>query len=190
MKFVESPIRNCFELEFIPYADDRGAFVKTFQCELFAHNAIEHYCSELYYSLSHQGVLRGFHFQIPPQDHAKLVFCVSGQIIDAVIDLRKGSPTFGHYVLFDLSSDKGNGVYIPSGLAHGFLTVSKQAIVVNNTSTVFSPAHERIIRWDTAGIPWPVTNPIVSTKDKAGIELSSFLEQSPFQYEGGPNNNG
>ena len=161
--------------------DRRGRFIKTFHKDIFKENNLEVNFAEEYYSFSHNNVLRGLHFQIPPKHHTKLVYCVSGEVIDVVADIRKGSPTYGKYELFHLSSKKGNMIYIPSGLAHGFYVLSKNAILVCKATAVYSPEHDSGICWDSLGIPLPNMNPIVSEKDMRLPDLSQF--QNPFIYK-------
>ena len=82
---------------------------------------------EDYYSKSLKGVIRGLHFQLPPQEHSKIVYCVNGSVFDVVVDLRVGSPTFGKYETFNLNSNDANMIYIPKGLAHGFCSLSESS---------------------------------------------------------------
>lgn len=138
---------------------------------------------EEYYSVSHKNVLRGMHFQSPPKEHTKLVYCVFGEVIDAVVDLRIGSPAYGKFELFDLSAEKANIIYISPGLAHGFYVVSEKAILLYKVSTMYSPEYDTGIHWNSVSIPWPNKTPIVSQRDD---KLSPFLEfRSPFFYAKG-----
>ncbi|MCG8365687.1 MAG: dTDP-4-dehydrorhamnose 3,5-epimerase [Pseudanabaenales cyanobacterium] len=180
MQVNETKIPDCYEISLNVFKDQRGRFVKTFHQDLFRSHLLETDFAEAYYSISQQNVLRGLHFQRPPKDHTKIVHCAQGEIIDAVVDLRVGSPTYGQVETFHLSDEKGNLAYIPSGLAHGFYIVSETAIVMYQVSTVYAPEHEGGIRWDSADIPWPSSNPIVSEKDKGWQSLSEFV--SPFTY--------
>ena len=177
-------IPGCYEIEPFMFTDERGIFVKVFHQDTFAENGLETHFAEEYYSISHQRVLRGLHFQIPPRHHTKLVYCISGNVIDAVVDLRLGSPTYGKYETFELSSEEANMIYIPPGLAHGFYVVSPSAIVVYKVSTVYSPEHDSGIRWDSIGIPWPDRHPVTSSRDNELLAFSDF--SSPFRYHGIP----
>lgn len=181
LQVKKTKLAGCFEIIPNPFCDDRGRLLKTFHQELFGQNNLQTHFAEQYVSHSFKGVLRGLHFQVPPFQHVKLVYCVYGHIRDAVVDLRAGSPAYGEYALFDLRAETGNMVYVPAGLAHGFYVVSEQAIVVNNASTIYSPAHESGIRWDSAGIPWGDEHPRLSAKDKELPPLSAFA--SPFTYQ-------
>lgn len=181
MKVKNTKLKDCFEIIPNTFTDERGIFIKTFHYDSFKENGLETNFVEQYYSVSHQGVLRGLHFQNPPKHHVKLVFCLSGQVIDAVVDLRIGSPTYGQFEMFDLSAEKKNMIYIPAGMAHGFYVISKSAIVVNNLSTVYSAEHDAGIKWNSVGIPWPDSSPILSQKDRKLPPISGFPNQ--FLYK-------
>jgi dTDP-4-dehydrorhamnose 3,5-epimerase len=102
-------------------------------------------------------------------------------VLDAVVDLRVGSPTYGQYALFELSAAKANSIYIPKGMAHGFCALSAQAIMVYKVSSVYSPVHDAGVRWDSAGISWPTTEAVLSARDESFPPLDKFV--SPFSYE-------
>jgi len=175
----QSEIEGCFELQFKAVDDERGRFVKVFQDQVFSEHGLVSNFPEEYYSVSQRNVIRGMHFQLPPMDHVKVVYCVEGEVIDAVVDLRLDSPTFGQYTLFELSSVKANAIYIPKGMAHGFCVRSEQAIMVYKVSTVYSPEHDAGILWDSAGIKWGITSPILSERDQRFPTLDVF--ESPFK---------
>ncbi|WP_017719593.1 dTDP-4-dehydrorhamnose 3,5-epimerase [Kamptonema formosum] len=180
MQIRETKIPGCYEITPDVFKDERGSFVKTFHQDIFKTHQLETKFAEEYYSVSHRNVLRGLHFQLPPEAHTKMVYCVQGQVIDAVVDLRVGSPTFGQFALFDLSAEKANTLYIPPGVAHGFYVTGETAIMMYKVSTVYSPEHDTGIHWDSVGIPWPCTEPIVSKRDSSFAALSEF--KSPFIY--------
>jgi len=173
-----SKLTGCFEIQPKVFDDARGRFVKVFHEKLFAEQGLETNFAEEYYSVSHKNVVRGLHFQLPPMDHVKMVYCVQGEVMDAVVDLRLGSPTYGQYALFHLSAAKANSIYIPKGMAHGFCTLSEQAIMVYKVSTIYSPAHDAGILWNSVGITWPISLPILSARDQSFPALADF--QAPF----------
>lgn len=176
-------IGGCFELIPRIIQDARGAFVKIFHQTTFAQCGLADHFAEQYFSLSHSRVLRGLHFQKPPHDHDKVVYCVSGSVLDAVVDLRTDSPTYGKFALLELTAERGNGIYVPAGLAHGFYVLSDTAIVTCKTTTVYAPEHDAGIKWDSASIPWPDRSPIVSERDAQLGPLAEFV--SPFQCKPG-----
>ncbi len=168
MDLKPTKIQGCFELDFSPRSDSRGRFVKTFHIEEFQSKGLETGFVEQYYSTSHPGVLRGLHFQLPPHDHAKVVFAVTGEVFDVV----------------RLSAVRGNGVYIPRGVAHGFCVLGESpATLVYNVTSIHSPESDCGVRWDSADIPWPVTSPVISDRDRTFAALADFA--SPFQYQQG-----
>ena len=160
--------------------DERGFFVKIFHEIIFRDHGLSSVIRESYYSTSVRGVLRGLHFQLPPEDHEKLVCCMAGHIVDAVVDLRHGSPTYGCHEVFELSANAPDCLYVPRGFAHGFFVRSETATVLYNVSTPYSPELDAGIRWDSAGIAWPEASPILSSRDKSFPPLSEF--NSPFQF--------
>ncbi|UTG92333.1 dTDP-4-dehydrorhamnose 3,5-epimerase [Geobacter sulfurreducens] len=178
MEIRETAIPGCYEIIPKVFRDERGSFVKTFHHDTFAEHGLATDWKEEFYSISRKGVLRGLHFQLPPHDHAKLVYCTDGEVFDAVVDLRKESPTFGCCTTKELKSSTGNMLYIPSGLAHGFYVLSSSATLVYKTSSIHAPSHDTGIRWNSAGIPWPDNTPIVSERDR---NLAPFeVVASPF----------
>jgi len=114
---AETDIPGCFELFPRKMDDMRGCFVKTYHHSAFEAHGLETDWCEDYYSVSHKRVLRGLHFQLPPHDHAKLVYCTVGSVLDAVLDMRIGSPAYGCHSLREVSAEKANMIYIPKGVA-------------------------------------------------------------------------
>lgn len=184
MNVLESTVPGCFEIQPDVLKDERGTFVKTFHRDIFDKFGLTTNFAEEYYSCSKRGVLRGFHFQLPPHDHVKIVYCVSGTIMDAIIDLRKGSPTYGKHAVFELSGERSNALYLEKGIAHAFYVKSDFAIVMYKVTTVYAPKHDAGILWNSAGVPWPDNMPVLSKRDKSFPSLSQF--KSPFIY---PNRN-
>ncbi|HZG86173.1 dTDP-4-dehydrorhamnose 3,5-epimerase [Paenibacillus sp.] len=171
---------GCYEMIPRVLSDQRGKFIKTFHSIAFSTLGLDFQSQEEYYSVSHKNVIRGLHFQIPPMDHKKIVYCVSGEVLDVVVDLRVGSPTYGQFQMFELNEAKANMIYIPSGLAHGFLTLSESAILLYKVTSVYSPEHDGGIHWNSIGIPWGVDRPIISDRDKSFPSLVDF--ESPFTF--------
>ncbi|MBP0015936.1 MAG: dTDP-4-dehydrorhamnose 3,5-epimerase family protein [Cyanobacteria bacterium SBLK] len=174
----ETSIQGCYEIQPKIKKDERGSFVKTFNQDNFAELNLEISFAEEYYSVSKKNVLRGLHFQIPPHDHVKIVYCALGEIQDVVVDLRIDSPSYGRYEVFTLSSELANMAYLAKGTAHGFLTRSELAIVMYKVTTIYAPAFDRGILWNSLDIPWQEKNPILSERDRSFPPLGDF--QSPF----------
>jgi dTDP-4-dehydrorhamnose 3,5-epimerase len=181
MEVKPTLLSGCYEIQPKRLDDQRGCFVKIFHQELFAKRGLVTNFAEEYYSVSKQGVLRGLHFQLPPHEHTKLVYCVDGQVLDAVVDIRRGSPTYGQFVTFDLNAKQANMIYITPGLAHGFYVISESATLIYKVTTVYAPRHDTGIRWDSLGIPWPTQQPLISERDSQLPTLSNF--ENPFVFE-------
>ncbi|MCB0460429.1 MAG: dTDP-4-dehydrorhamnose 3,5-epimerase [Flavobacteriaceae bacterium] len=175
MEVIKTPIEGCYELQPKIFADQRGRLVKTFHDEIFAKNGLDVDFKEEYYSTSKKGVLRGLHFQLPPHDHVKCVTCLHGKIFDVVVDLRKNSKTYKQYYSLILDSEKGNMLYVPKGLAHGFYVLSDEAIFLNRSNVVYKVESDFAIRWNSCNIEWPNNNPIVSDKDMNCITFEEFI---------------
>jgi dTDP-4-dehydrorhamnose 3,5-epimerase len=119
-------------------------------------------------SRSHNGVLRGLHYQLPPRSQGKLIRVIRGAVCDIVVDLRRSSQTFGEWHAFDLSESNSAQLWVPPGFAHGFMALSDPTDVIYKVTEYYSPEHDRSIRWDDPdiGIEWPLDgNPILSDKD-------------------------
>jgi dTDP-4-dehydrorhamnose 3,5-epimerase len=160
------------------FKDARGSFVKTFHAGWFREQGMDFEPCEEFFSTSAKNVLRGMHFQLPPAAHAKLVYCIAGRALDVVLDIRKNSSTFGCCHAREINDRNREIVFIPVGFAHGFLALEDGATMVYQTSTVHSPAQDAGIVWNSFGFGWPVTNPVVSDRDRTFPALKDF--QSPF----------
>jgi len=149
------------------FPDDRGFFLESFKESIFAINKINTKFVQDNFSHSKVGVLRGLHYQKNPKAQAKLVTAFGGEIFDVVVDIRKGSPTYGRWIGEILSDKNHNLLYIPEGFAHGFCVLSKTADVLYKVNQEYSPTHEMGIVWNDPdiGIIWPIDKPILLEKD-------------------------
>lgn len=173
-KLKETPLSGCFEIEPLRHHDDRGVFTKVFHADEFKKMGLQTEFKEQYFSSSKKGVLRGLHYQRPPMDHSKLVYCTEGCVFDVVVDLRKSEATFGKFFSLKLDASKANILFIPKGLAHGFMVESPSATLVYNVSRVYSPEHDSGILWSSLGISWPEKDPIISQRDRSFSPFSDF----------------
>ena len=164
------------------YGDDRGVFFEVYKHSDFVRSGIPDHFVQDNFSRSIRGVLRGLHYQLDPMAQGKLVRCVSGRIFDVAVDIRKGSPTFGRWEAQELSRENGLMLFIPAGFAHGFLTLSDTAEVLYKCTAEYSPAHDRGIIWNDpeVSIPWAVTDPLLSDKDKVHPRLRDA--ENNFRY--------
>lgn len=171
------------------FADERGWFSETYRMDRLAALGIAESFVQDNQSLSRAaGTLRGIHFQVPPHAQAKLVRCLSGRILDVVVDLRRGSPTFARWLAVELSAENGRQLYIPVGFGHALLTLERDTQVSYKVSDYYAPECDRGIRWNdpALAIDWPFDGSalVLSPKDAALPLLEEF--DSPFAYDGDP----
>jgi dTDP-4-dehydrorhamnose 3,5-epimerase len=157
------------------FGDSRGFFYESWQRREFAAAGIAVDFVQDNHSRSAAHTLRGLHYQLE-QSQGKLVRVVAGAVFDVAVDLRRSSPTFGHWVGVELSADNHLQLWIPQGFAHGFLVLTPTADFSYKCTDYYAPAHERCLRWDDPelAIAWPLsanTDPILSTKDAVGLSL-------------------
>lgn len=172
------PLSNARLLELPAFPDERGLFIKTFHETTLAEAGIHFKLKESYFSLSNKNVIRGMHFQLPPHQHAKIVFCPKGAILDVIVDLRKASPTFGQFHAEELSETNHRAYYIPEGFAHGFKALSDDAMTFYLVSSEYHRESDTGIRWDSFGFDWNCAEAIISERDRSFPALKDF--QSPF----------
>lgn len=177
-KLIPSVIPDCYEIEFMKLNDNRGSFIKTYHSELYKELQIDIPLREEYFTYSHKNVFRGLHFQTPPKAIDKLVYCVSGHVKDYVVDIRKNSSTYGHYVCFDLKGEKPSAVFVPKGFAHGFYVLSDNALMQYKVSDVFNKECDAGISYKTFDFAKDIVNPVLSERDTQFVTLSEF--SSPF----------
>jgi dTDP-4-dehydrorhamnose 3,5-epimerase len=180
MNLVPTKIEGVFIVEPKVFRDERGVFVKTFNKEQFEEHGLSVDFTESYYSISNKNVMRGMHIQLPPKDHSKLVFVTRGAVLDVVLDIRKGSPTYGQYEVTELSERNNKMVYMPPGCAHGFLSLEDNSCTTYLQTATYSPEHDTGIKIDSFGMQWNVENPVLSKRDQGFLPLTEF--NSPFIY--------
>ena len=178
MKAISFTIPGLILLEPKVFCDGRGYFFESFNQKTFeeAIGLSPRFVQENH-SKSIKGVLRGLHYQLPPKAQGKLVRVIHGEIFDAVVDIRKDSPTFGQWLSEVLTDHNKKQLWIPPGFAHGFLTLSETAEVLYKATDFYSPEYERCIAWNDPkiGIAWPLqSKPILSGKDQRGLLLDKF----------------
>lgn len=178
MEKIPVPLEGAFLVKPPLFTDARGNFVKTFHRGVFQNFGVEPVFAEEFYSTSVKGVVRGMHFQTPPADHAKYVFCLTGAVRDVILDLRRASPTFGQHFSVELSAENRLGFYIPSGFAHGFLSLLDDTLMLYKTTSVHTPSCDAGVRWDSFGCDWGVETPVISGRDASFPALVDF--ESPF----------
>ena len=171
MRATPTAIPDVLIIEPKVFGDERGFFFESFNACAFAQaTGLDVAFVQDNHSKSAKSVLRGLHYQLPPKAQGKLVRVVQGEVFDVAVDLRKGSKTFGHWVGQILSAQNKQQLWIPTGLAHGFLTLSDSAEFLYKTTDYYSPEHERSLLWNdqALAIDWPLDgSPILAAKDAA-----------------------
>lgn len=177
MNIVNEILPGAYLISLTQSQDYRGEFIKTFQTSFFEKNQIDFELKEEFFSISRKNVIRGMHYQAPPHDHAKIVYCIAGAIQDVILDLRVGS-SYGKHATVRLDSNEKNILYIPKGMAHGFCSLDENSIVVYKTNSEYAESHDFGIFWNSFGYDWKVSNPLLSKRDEAHIPFNEF--ESPF----------
>ena len=164
--------------------DERGFFTERFRVDKIRELGIHQSFIQDNFSRSDYGILRGLHFQWD-QPQSKLVTCTRGLILDVAVDIRTNSPTFGQFVAAELNGDRPQWLWVPTGFAHGFLVLSKEgADVLYKVDAPWNGKGEGALRWNDAsiGINWPITNPILSEKDKVAPLLEEYKKNPKFLF--------
>jgi len=180
MKVVETPLAGALVLEPTVFQDERGYFLESYSERAFAKVGIVERFVQDNHSYSQRGVLRGLHYQVQ-KPQGKLVRVVSGEIVDALVDLRRKSPTFGRAHAVRLSGEDRRMAWIPAGFAHGFHVISDGAHVVYKSTEFYFPELERTILWNDPElkIDWELDGePLLSEKDRRGVR---FQEAEVFE---------
>lgn len=162
------------------FGDKRGYFSETYNERAFAAAGVSAKFVQDNQSLSAAvGTIRGLHFQSPPHAQAKLVRVVRGKVLDVIVDVKRGSPTFGKWTSIELSAEEGNQVFVPVGYAHGFCTLEPDTEVLYKVTDFYSFDHEYGIRWNdpALGISWPVADAAAVLSDKDRV--LPLLKDSP-----------
>ncbi len=176
MKIIKTDIPEVLIFEPRVFGDNRGYFLETWRDDVFRQAGVGFDFVQDNQSSSHQGVLRGLHYQIK-QPQGKLVRVLSGRVFDVAVDLRRSSPTFGRWAGAELSGENRRLFWVPPGFGHGFYVLSEMAEFAYKCTDYYAPEHERIIHFDDPdiGIVWPLNNEIptvLSEKDAAGCSFS------------------
>ncbi|MBS0436403.1 MAG: dTDP-4-dehydrorhamnose 3,5-epimerase [Proteobacteria bacterium] len=177
MKVVPTAIPGVLILEPKVFGDERGFFMESFNQKAFDEAVGRHVeFVQDNHSRSAKGVLRGLHYQLPPHAQGKLVRVTSGRVFDVAVDVRRSSPSFGKWVGVELSGENHRQLWLPEGMAHGFVVLSESADFLYKTTDYYAPAAERCIRWDdpALAIAWPgAAPPTLSAKDMQGLPLAA-----------------
>jgi dTDP-4-dehydrorhamnose 3,5-epimerase len=162
--------------------DERGFFIESYHKQRFLEHGISDEFVQDNHSRSSQGVLRGLHYQDATAPMGKLVRCTEGRIFDVAVNLRVSSATAGKWFGIELSACNMTQIWIPSGFAHGFVTLSERADVQYKCTGYYTPSAEGTILWSdpVLAIHWPVENPVLSVRDQHGISWQAYLDHPAF----------
>jgi dTDP-4-dehydrorhamnose 3,5-epimerase len=168
------------------HGDHRGFFSETYRKSFLVSEGVNaDFVQDNHVFSAERGVLRGLHFQVPPHAQGKLVRCVRGAILDVSVDIRKGSPTYGHHVAIELSAVNWKQLWVPPGFAHGYLTLVTNCEVIYKVTDYYAPDCERGIAWDDPGlgVDWPFSSAdfILADRDRLNPRLADV--EPAFQFE-------
>ena len=170
MNIIKTNIEGVVVIEPRVFEDERGYFFESFSEREFCAEVCDCHFVQSNEAKSSYGVVRGLHFQQPPHAQSKLVRVAKGRVLDVAVDIRKSSPTFGHYVAVELSDENHRQIFIPRGFAHGYSVLSEEAVVEYKCDNYYAPESEGAIAWDdaTLAIDWqiPADKVVLSAKDK------------------------
>src|SRR5919201_4632780 len=183
MRRLETRLQGPVLIEPEIHGDERGFLCETYRHSSFRELGIPDGFVQENQSRSRRGVLRGMHLQVG-EGQAKLVRCPRGSIVDVLVDIRRGSPSFGHWEAYELDDQNMRELYVPVGFAHGFCVTSELADVIYKLSGYYAPELERGFRYDDpeVGIDWPELELIVSDRDASAPPLSAIADELPFKY--------
>lgn len=175
MRFTELDLAGAYLIDLEPHLDERGFFARTFDAREFEERGLFATIAQCSTSFNaSRGTLRGLHYQLAPQEEAKVVRCTAGAIFDVIVDVREGSPTYRKWCSAELTAGNLRALYIPPGMAHGFQTLADSTDVFYQMSTEYVPDAARGIRWSDPqlDIKWPIGDIVImSSKDAALPEL-------------------
>ena len=179
MNIIETIIEGVYLIKPKIFKDERGYFFESFNQKEINKKTNVSFVQDNQ-SLSSKDILRGLHFQKPPFAQDKLVSVIKGSVLDVVVDIRVNSKTYGKYIIEELNEENHHQLFIPIGMAHGFLSLENHTIFSYKCSNFYNKESEGTIKWNDPdlNIKWPVSNPILSEKDENAKKFSSFV--SPF----------
>lgn len=178
MKITKTDLPGCLLIEPRVFADARGSFFESWNQKAYAAAGMDLSFVQGNVSESMRGVVRGLHYQWPnPQ--GKLVSVLEGEVYDIAVDIRRGSPHFGHWTAAILSAQNRRQLWIPEGFAHGFATLSERAVFAYQCTALYDPAADAAVRWNDArlAIDWPIAEPLLSDKDAAAPFLDAIAAE-------------
>ncbi len=180
MDIKELAIAGCYQITPTIFKDARGVFTKTFHSETLAEYNLDIELREEFFSISKKNVLRGLHFQSPPSAHNKLVYCPKGAVLDFFVDIRIGSPTYGKHLLIELNDKNSLMLFLPIGIAHGFLSLEENSLMIYKTDCSYDSSADTGLDFFSCDIELPIhrSEVIISQRDLELLDFKQFI--SPF----------
>ena len=177
MKIINTKFEGVYIIEPQVFGDARGWFMETYSKKKTPQIDCEFVQDNQSYS-AQKGTIRGIHFQKPPMEQAKLIRCTRGALMDFIVDLRRGSPTYKQWLYIELSEENKKQIFIPRGFGHGFVSLTDDVEIQYKTDNYYSGEHDAAVLWSDPdiGIDWGVENPIISDKDAKAPTLKEFEE--------------
>jgi len=182
VKITPTPLSGAALIDLTLIEDERGAFARCFCAKDFEAAGLSPVTAQCNLSVNHKaGTLRGMHYQLAPAEETKLVRCTRGRIYDAIVDMRRESPTYLQSFGVELTEENRRALYVPGGFAHGYLALTDGAEVTYQVSEFYTPGCEAGLRYDDPqlGIDWPIPATVLSDKDKSWPLLADRLELQP-----------
>ncbi len=184
MQFTQTKLKDVWLIQPQVYNDKRGFFMESYSKKDFTEHGINtEFIQDNHSKSTEKYTLRGLHFQRPPYAQTKLTRVIRGAVIDVVVDIRKGSPSYGQWQSFELSEKNQLLLYIPRGFAHGFCTIKENTEFIYKVDNYYAPEYDSGIIWNDSdlNIDWPTNNPLLSEKDRMLPSYKSI--NSPFNYK-------
>ena len=181
MRVTETALPGVLLFEPVVHGDHRGFFLESWRHDRYADHGVTLPFVQDNHSKSTRGTLRGLHTQTGSSAQGKLVRVVAGRVYDVAVDIRVGSPTFGRYVAVELTAENHRQIWVPPHFAHGFCVLSESAEFEYKCTAYYDPGADLAIRWDdpAIGIPWPISDPVLSAKDRDARTLAEAHDQLP-----------
>ncbi len=184
MEFTKTTLEGAYLVKPRVFQDNRGFFLESYSKKRFEEQEIKVDFVQDNHSMSvRKGVLRGFHFQLPPYEQAKFVRVTRGRVYDVIVDLRRESSTYGKWESFELSAENFLMLFIPRGFAHAFLTLEENTEFMYKVDNFYAPEYDSGIIWNDPilNVDWPIKKPVLSDKDKALGTFEEFIKNNPFR---------
>lgn len=181
MRIEETALPGVLVLTPARFGDHRGFFSESWNRRTLEEAGVHlpEFVQDNHSLSAKAGTLRGLHYQAPPHAQGKLVRCGRGALLDVAVDARRGSATYGQHVIVELSAENGKQLWVPAGMLHGFVTLMDDTEIVYKCTDYYNREADGAVRWDSVGVNWGVSDPVLSDKDAAAPAFVQWT--SPFE---------